>query len=251
MRSTSRILPLLGAAAIALSLTGCTNLLGAPLSADEREAAPETPTVSEEAQRAYYDNVVLLFELSETVLGDEAGSFGAPTVRGTWSEVDEAAHDEQIEAGLAACEMLEHPDAAPDAELRTLMPWLASRFLCEDQRTAAEEAVSAEYGDEILRVLDASLLKGGADAKDVFQAVDTCGVTIELFYTLSAEYTPDYFCWIMRANVNSGNDHEDDFLFLFRHTDDEQELADAKFDEWARQMGATPNFLGELSEQPR
>lgn len=259
MPAATRMTTLLTGVVLLAALVGCASLNNpapdTPSSAGTSEAESFSGVAEsdqgQEAERAYYDNVVLLQEFSDEFFDEGAEVFGAPSNRGSWDQVDESDRKTQIDAGLAACERVGQDATDSTSESNFLQPWLAATFLCKDKLDQAKKALTDEYSEQVLQALEFSLLKGDTPIADVTHAVDLCSVTIDNFYDIKSTQTPGYFCWILRANVNAEQEDEDDFLFLFRHTDAEQAKADAEFDEWVQDMGAKPNFLGDLANQER
>lgn len=229
-------------AVLAATLTGC-GLPSAP-AADEAPTSSETESTSAptagEAEREFYDNLVVYRQMAHQ--SDAVPSSWKTPPEGTWSEVDASTRDLYVSVGKEMCASGFSDTGLAEGNTDVYMSWLSARFLCPEHLDVAESELVAFTSQQLLDVLEYSVLKGNATTEDVMLGLVSCEAAMELAYEPPPGYDKGYFCWIMRVSAIGESGDEWDFLKFF----DGENADEAGFDALAKELGATPSALGGL-----
>lgn len=239
----TRTLVSLGALVMTVSLAGCFGL--PPLLSDEPdiEVSSEAPTIDEEQERAFFDNLAVFRQMAAKS-DDFPASWRAIPVA-SWEEADTETRDMLVELGLENCQAsIDSEPSSSDAALGAgqFVPWLSATYLCPDRLPEVERVFVAGVGEDTLQALELSQLHGDAHTDDVLTALTLCDAALVLSWKLPEGMDTGYFCWAMRINAITENDRDSDFTGMFLGEDD----TSSDFDALAAEMGATPGGLGGL-----
>lgn len=252
-RRTLSALAASAAIAGALVMTGC-GLLPNLMANENSSGTPAAPPTAKDrenaaAQQQFFDNVVLAVPMVASL--DPSSSWGALELA-AWDDADPTVKETVVGMGRDACTRADEAAGASELE-DPAMTWLASRFLCEEHRTIADEFLSNDASisptHTMADLFELALVQDDATATEILDANTICIGTLALAWEVHAGFTPDATCWLIRVQSVEETGGNAEYLSLFDNASDTENVAaDARFGELAQASGATPNTLSELLE---